>query len=74
VRSVMLPVSRTSSTIWTRRGGVSKKLDRLSLPEDANGSVKDFLIDVSSSWDDFQPPAEACAQPVGDLLAVLEVP
>jgi hypothetical protein len=34
---------------------------RLSIPEDAGGSVKDLLIDVSSSRDDFQLPAEAPA-------------
>jgi hypothetical protein len=33
--------------------------ERLSIPEDADGSVKDLLIDVSSSWHDFQLPAEA---------------
>ena len=32
---------------------------RLSIPEDVGGSVKDLPIDVSSSRDDFQLPAEA---------------
>jgi hypothetical protein len=34
---------------------------RLSIPEDAAGSLKDLLIDVSGSQDDFRLPAEAHA-------------
>jgi hypothetical protein len=49
--------SRPGVTLRLRLGNAK----RLSIPEDAGGSVKDLLIDVSSCRDDFQLPAEAPA-------------
>jgi hypothetical protein len=55
-------------------GHVSQQRARVNPSGDAGGSVKDLLIDVSGSRDDFELPAEAPAQLIGDLLAMLEVP
>jgi hypothetical protein len=49
-------------------------MQRSSTRKVDSASVIDRLIDVPGPGDDFQGPSERRLEPIGDLLAMIEVP